>query len=285
MLTADLLVPRTTQLCGLDVTYYDSEDEGRHPGETLVMIHGTGGTTAGHFGYLFPVLAAKQRVLAFDWADPTGGDRKLELEDLVEQAIEGIEKLAAGTKVTLMGYSLGACVVTAVAARRPDLVSKLITLCGWAKTDVQQEIRNSVWEQLRALDDDSALRRYSVFCAFSGEWLTQLPPDMLPQMYGAFGFTPFIDAQMELNRRVDIVDELEKITAPTLVMSCTRDIMVPTRHQKQLFGGIDNARFVEMASGHGVVFERPSEICNHVQEILDHPDKYAAGTIIPTPQP
>ena len=84
MLTQDLMIPRTATVNGVEITYYDSEDTRNHPDDVLVMVHGTAGSTAAHFGFLYPVLASRQRVVSIDWSqvDP---DRRLELEDLVEQ--------------------------------------------------------------------------------------------------------------------------------------------------------------------------------------------------------
>lgn len=75
------------------------------------------------------------------------------------------------------------------------------------------------------------------------------------------------------------------MSVPTLVIGCTHDQMVPLRHSKQLFGAIEDSRFAQIPTGHGVVFERPSEVCHHVQQFVDHPTLYPAGTIIPVPTP
>jgi pimeloyl-ACP methyl ester carboxylesterase len=186
--------------------------------------------------------------------------------------------------VVLLGYSLGAVVTAVVAARRPDLVERLILVAGWMKTDLQQILRNDVWQALRASGDE-AIRAYSTFCAFGGPFLASKSlPDIEPGME-VMAFDAFGDQQMELNRRIDIVTETHGIAAPTLVIGCTHDQMVPIRHQKALFGAIEDARFAEIASGHAVVFERPSELTHHIQRFMDKPKAFAPGTIVPTPQP
>ena len=98
-------------------------------------------------------------------------------------------------------------------------------------------------------------------------------------------FDEFGDRQMDLNRRIDIVQDIHRIQAPTLVIGCTHDQMVPVRHQKAIFGAIEDSRYVEIPTGHAVVFERPSELCHHVQRFMDDPEEYAAGTVIATPLP
>lgn len=284
MLTQDLMIPGSIDIDGVAVTYYDSEDTRNHPDDVLVMVHGTSGSTASHFGFLYPVLASRQRVIAIDWAQ-VHPDRPLELDDLVGQVAETIRRLLPGRRVVLLGYSLGAVVTAKLSADHPELVERLILVSGWARTDLQQILRNDVWQALRRSGNDQALREYSTFCAFGGPFLSgRTREDMQPGM-DAMDFNSFGDQQMELNRRIDITTEVETIAAPTLVISCTHDQMVPTRHQLALFGAIENSRFVEIPTGHAVVFERPSELSHHIQQFLDAPEQYDAGTIIPTPKP
>lgn len=286
----------------VEVTWYDSEDT--HDREdVVVLVHGTGGSTAANFGFLFPVLAMRQRTVALDWTapagttapEPTPGDgqpmesaeRTLELEDLALQIIAVLEEVATGAdsrRVTLLGYSLGACAAAVVAARRPELLGRLVLLNGWARTDLQQLIRNDVWARLYALDHE-ALGEYTAFCAFGGPFLAGKTMAEIAPALKAQAFTPFTAAQMELNRRVQIAQEVEGIPHPTLVIGSQEDQMVPLRHQRQLFGAVPDARLAVIGTGHASVLERPSEISFHVQGFLDAPDRYDAGTIIPTPAP
>ena len=83
----------------------------------------------------------------------------------------------------------------------------------------------------------------------------------------------------------DFIEQAHQISAPTLVVGCTHDQMVPIRHQKALFGAIEDSRFAEIATGHAVVFERPSELTHYVQRFIDAPAEHSAGTIIAQPRP
>ncbi|GLB69152.1 alpha/beta fold hydrolase [Arthrobacter mangrovi] len=283
MLATDLMIPAVADIRGTSITYYDSRDE-KDRDDVLVMVHGTSGSTKTHFGFLFPILAAKQRVVSIDWSQPDRDGERLELDQLVDQVAGAIEVILPGRKVVLLGYSLGAVVTAALAARRPDLVERLVLVAGWMKTDLQQILRNDVWQALRASGDD-AIRSYSTFCAFGGPFLgSKTLADLQPAM-DAMAFDAFGDQQMELNRRIDIVEEVHRISVPTLVIGCTHDQMVPIRHQKALFGAIEDARFAEIPTGHAVVFERPSELTHHIQRFLDEPEAFTAGSIVPTPQP
>ena len=267
---------------GTEVPYHSAgASEGDSP--VLVMVHGSTGSTDSHYGYLFPMLAFRQRVVSIDLQLPTQGGA-LALEQLVRQVGAVIDRVSGGKPVSLMGYSLGAVVAAAVAAGRPDSVRNLVLVAGWMKTDAHQQLRNGIWRELRAAGSP-AIRNYMVFCAFSPGFIAARTPQELAGMAGKITLDGFVDQQMDLNGRIDIVDQVSKIRATTLVVGCTQDQMVPRTHSLQLFGAIDDARYTEIDSGHAVVFERPAELLRLVDTFLRQPSASAAGSIIPTARP
>lgn len=284
MAQEDVLTPSTVEISGVPITYYDSGDD-RGSDEVIVLVHGTGGSTRAHFGFVFPTLAAKQRVVSVDWADPGPADEPLELEHLVAQVHGVIEHVLPGRRVVLVGYSLGAVVALALAARHPDVVGRLVVASGWLTTDLQQLLRNDVWGALRRQSDDTALREYSVFCAFGGPFLAMRSRADVEPYLAAMAFTPFGDKQMELNRRVDVAAEAERVQAPTLVIGCSHDQMVPLAHQRLILGAVPDARLAVIETGHAVVFERPSELAQHIQAFVSAPESYPVGEIIPASAP
>lgn len=252
-------VTRTVSVDGASVTCHDSVT----PGELdrpLVLVHGTGGTTASHFGHLFPMMATRTRVIAVDWA-PTADP-------------------AADLTVDLLGYSLGAVVAGQLAADLGRRVENLVLVAGWATTDVHQRLRNEVWRHLYATSPD-ALARYTAFCGLSPLALRSLTPAMLDGALASLTADEFTARQMDLNARVDVADRLSAVTARTLIVSCAEDIMVPPHHQYELLGIIDDARLTTMTSGHAFFLERPAELMQIVDLYLREPDRHPAGAIIP----
>ncbi|HEY0276479.1 MAG TPA: alpha/beta hydrolase, partial [Paenirhodobacter sp.] len=167
-----------------------------------------------------------------------------------------------------------------IAARHPTLVRNLVLVAGWMKTDLHQTLRNSVWQAL--YDAKSPLiREFTVFCASGAPFLaSKTAGDMAPALAGVVA-DDFVAAQMDLNRRIDIADLVPTIRARTLVIGCTYDNMVPRHHAKALFGAIDDARYTEIAAGHGVVFERAPELLRQVERFAQAPDAHPAGSVIP----
>lgn len=274
---------RTVAVGGLEVRcVVGGEDHGDRP--PLVLVHGTGGSTASHFGQVFGLLTARRQVVSVDLAEPEDEGAPLELVELTTQVIAAIEQVLPGRRVALCGYSLGAVVAAAVAAERPELVAHLVLVAGWVRTDTQQLLRNRIWRQLRD-EGSAATRSYMAFCAFGGAFLAQRTLAELDEPIDAIALSHFVDRQMDLNRRVDISALVPRIEAPTLVIGCTHDQMVPARHAKALFGAIRDARYTELASGHAVVFERPAELVHHIDVFDADPGLHPAGTIIPASRP
>ncbi len=270
---------RLVTVNGVDVRYYvTGTGDGRPP---VILVHGTTGSVDRHFGYLFPALGMRQRVMAMDLGDP--GD-ELTINGLVDQVAAVIGAEQAGGAVTLVGYSLGAVVAAATAARLGAQAANLVLVAGWVKTDVHQAFRNRIWQTL-VKEGSAALRENMAFQVFSPAFMAMRSVDDMAAIAAMIEISPFVERQMDLNARVDISDILSAITAQTLIVACEHDIMVPPRHSKLLFGGIRNARYTEVPSGHGIMLERPAELVHLIDAFTRNPTAYPPGTVIPAQQP
>jgi pimeloyl-ACP methyl ester carboxylesterase len=268
---------------GVEVTYFTAGRD--HPTRPLiVMVHGTGGSTDGHFGYLFPLLATRQKVVSINLAQPKISGGRLELGQLVAQVDAVIAHVAGGQKVALVGYSLGAVVAAAAAAAHPELIGNLVLIAGWMKTDTQQKLRNRVWRRLRD-EGSAAIKEYMTFCAFSARFMAEKALDDILAAAEMLQLTEFVDQQMELNTRIDLTAEVPTIKATTLVIGCSYDQMVPKHHSKALFGAIKDARYAEIPSGHAVVFERAAELFSLVDAFARAPGRHPAGTMLAAAKP
>lgn len=265
---------------GVEVRYSVSGPETERA--PLVLVHGTAGSADSHFGYIFPMMAHRQRVIALDFSEPSGED--LELDHLTAQVSAVIEAESPSVPVSLLGYSLGAVVAAKLAIEQKDKVANLILVAGWMKTDTHQKLRNHVWKSLRDQDVET-ITEYMVLCAFSPKFMSTRTLEDIRAAANTLSMSSFVDKQMDLNTRIDIAADCETITAKTLVIGCTFDMMVPKHHAKALFGAIENARYTEIPSGHAVVHERAAELFHHIDRFTLEPDTYAAGTIIPAQKP
>ncbi|MDF3311373.1 alpha/beta hydrolase [Rhodococcus sp. T2V] len=265
-----------------EVKFYDSGHKHISQSErTVVLCHGTGGSAEGNFWALFPMLAMRHRVVAFEFVDPTeelGPDEMA--AHYVSQVSAVIRTVSPETPVELVGYSFGAVIAAKTAAENPTAVHNLVLIAGWLVTDTQQRLRNDVWF---ALHDSGhrALADFTVFTQYSQQFVnSRLPHELENERHKVLTGGPDRAAKMRFNRSVDISDAAESITAPTLVIGCTQDQVAPIRHSYLLFGAISDARLVEVDSGHGVLTERPSEVFILIDDFVREPHAVAAGGVL-----
>ncbi len=275
---------RSVEVDDVPIPYFVAgpQSSGKPP---VMLVHGTGGSTWGHFRYLFTMLSQQRRVISIDLRSPRGiGVNGLKVEHFERQVVAVIETESPDRPVDLLGYSLGAVIAAAVAGRYPEIVASLVLADGWMKTDSQQQLRNRIWRALRN-EDSASIKAYMTFCAVSGSHLALVPLGNIETQVNAIRLDAFLDQMMDLNSRVDITELVTAITAPTLVIAGTEDQMVPKRHSKALFGAVANAVYREIHSGHALFIERPAEVLHAVTQFLAAPFAYPSGTVVPADHP
>ena len=266
----------TVVVDGVAVRYYDSGE--RDGGVPVILLHGTGGSAENNFWAIFPMLAFTRRVIAFDFALPEG-DLELEIEHYVAQAQAVIHAVSPGRPVALVGYSLGAVVAAATAARAPEDIATLVLIAGWMRTDRHQLLRNTVWQHLHD-ENSQALADFTVYASYSPMHLLSRTPRDYEEILAKSRQRAYSPRVMRLNRTIDLTADVVRIGAPTLVIGCTHDQMVPLKHSRELFGAIENSRYAEIPSGHAVVHERPAELFVLIDTFLADPIASAPGAIL-----
>lgn len=116
---------------GID-TWYGVVGEG----EPLLMLH-PGGTDARSFEGLLPTFQDEYKVYLPErrgHGRTPDVDGPLRFEDMVDDTVAFIEQVVGGP-VRVFGYSDGALVGIMLAAKRPDLVTRLVCACGVSHHD------------------------------------------------------------------------------------------------------------------------------------------------------
>jgi pimeloyl-ACP methyl ester carboxylesterase len=240
-------------------------------GPGLVLVAGTGLPAMTNYGHLVPAFADRRTVILPDYAgsgatiEPAG---ELTVEILANQ-VPGVAEAASDGPVDLVGYSLGAVVAAAVAATHTHLVRRLVLIAGWPSSDdPRQQLGFEVWQRLERTDHDLFTRFLQLSC-FSAPFLSGIGAEGIAQLIaGAPPITEGMRRHIDLDGRADIRELLPKITAATLVIGLTRDQVVPVEQARALHEAIDGGGFLEIDSGHLVVFERPDELVAAVQGFL-----------------
>ncbi|MEV1178780.1 alpha/beta hydrolase [Nonomuraea sp. NPDC049784] len=252
---------------GTEVHYAIS---GNGPG--LVLVHGTSLDAATNYGHMVEQFADDRTVITPDYAGsgktttPVGD---LTLDLLVDQ-VTAVARDAAVGAVDLVGFSLGAVVAASIAAHHPDLVRRLVLIAGWTHSeDPRLRLGLQTWGE--AMDTRPELASaVAPLIAFSPTFLSALGPDGLAELRSgepAHGTR----RQIDLDLRIDIRDELPRITAPTLVIGCALDHLIPVENARALHKAIKGSDYAEVDSGHVVVFEKPVELVSIIRNFLDGP--------------
>jgi pimeloyl-ACP methyl ester carboxylesterase len=252
----------------VDVAYEVQGD-----GDPFVLVHGSTGSRATWMQQT-PVLADRFQIVLPEYAgggESTVPDRPLEIDELVAQVLGACDD-AGVDRFHLAGYSLGACVVAALAAEAPERVRSLALVNGWAKTDARMRFTFDLWERLYRADVE-LFTRY-VLADGLGRETFELFGDgvgaMIPVM--ASQFSPGTPLHAELDSRIDIEDRLARITAPTLVIGGLTDRWVDIAHSRAMAEQIADATLVELDCGHVSLTEKAPEVAQH---LLDHAIKHS----------
>jgi len=238
-------------------------------GPALFLLHGTGGDGFSHWGQLLRHLTPTHTVICPDYAgsgQTTDTGEPLQLDDLVAQII-AVADACGQESVDLVGYSLGAVIAAALAARHPQRVRKLILVAGFAGgADSRSELQFGLWRELIARDH-ALMARFILLTGCHPSWLSAQPAAALEKRVAAIvKFTNWagMARQADLDARVDIRAELAQIQAPTLIIAGSQDQMVPRAQTQVLADEITGAVFQQLDTGHLMPMEQPEALATAI---------------------
>ncbi|MEU8704933.1 alpha/beta hydrolase [Streptomyces sp. NPDC048565] len=240
-------------------------------GPSLLFVHGTAGNGETNFGHLREHFTDRYTVITPDFSGsgqtPLHAD-ELSLDELVDQ-VTGAARAVTDEPFDIVGFSLGAVVAAAAAAKHPGLVRRLILINGWARNDdPRQQLAVDLWRRLPAIDAD-AFAAYSALLIFSPPFLAGFGSDGVKATVAGITAEVGTLRQIELDHHVDIRDRLESITARTLVIGSSRDALIPVEHSREIHEAVKGSDYAELESGHMVLFEKPAELVEMLAEFLD----------------
>jgi pimeloyl-ACP methyl ester carboxylesterase len=246
--------------------------ESQGEGAPVLLIHGLGYTRQG-WGPLRERLARRYRVISFDNRGigesdiPPGPYR---VEDMAGDALQVLDE-AGAERAHVLGASLGGFVAQVVAADRPERVDRLILACtspGGPDSYPLPEATLRLMTEAPSLAPEVALRRFvenAVAVGSRTELIDEIyayrqahPPD--PAGWAA---------QAGAGAAWDAGDRLERIAAPTLVVTGTADTVVDPRNSELIAGRIHGAQLERLeGAGHMLFWEQSEEFAGVVERFL-----------------
>lgn len=244
---------------GKSLVYYEASGTG----EPLLLLHGGLGTVE-DFSSQTLELARHFRVVAFE--RPGHGhtadiDEPFSFDAMSAYAIDSIETLKLGT-TNLVGWSDGAIIGLLVALSRPDLVKRLISVSGLfnASSQAPQDMN---W--IRSLTPESFRK--------AAPALVRRYEEISPDCHSHFAVVLEKTKRLWLNEPNIAIEQLAKISAPTMVMTGDRD-SIPLEHTLELFRSIKGAQLcIIPGATHFLLSEKPDLVNRAILGFLTAEEK------------
>lgn len=230
---------------GLTRTAYTDDGEG----DTVVLLHG-GFSDSRDFRGNLAGLSDRFRVLAPDrrgWGRTPDVPGPISLQALTDDII-GFITAVASPPVNLIGYSQGATIALAVAASRPELVRRVVSISGATDTGA-----------FFVKPEPGGAMPAAVVDAYA-----EVSPD------GREHFPIVYDKYVAAFSEFGLMSTAS-IAIPTLIMAADDDI-VALEHQLHLLRVLPAAELAILpAASHLLLFEHPTLVTHLVAEFLERP--------------
>jgi pimeloyl-ACP methyl ester carboxylesterase len=232
--------------------------EGR---EVVLFIHGAGG---GEYTWSYQKGFFEKQFnpifIELPGHGKSGGDGEQEIGKYAEH-VHAFLKVMGLSKVTLVGHSMGGAIVQTLALIHPEVVNKIVLVGTGAKLRVfpiiLDGIKNNFKETVRKITQFAYSRKVSsdlIERAISD--LMQCRPEVL---YGDFLACD----------RFDIMNEVEKIDLPTLVLCGDEDELTPVKYSQFLHRQIKHSKIEILSNaGHMVMMEFPQAFNEKIREFI-----------------
>ena len=196
-----------------------------------------------------------------------------------ERWVEDLEAVVAVADprepFALLGISQGAAACLAYAVRHPERVSKLLLYGGYARGVFQRGDADK--ERLyKALIDMTRLGWGKDNPAFRQVFTSRFIPGANDEQVGWFNdlcrktTSPETAARLlETRATIDVIELLEKVSTPTLVLHSRNDDVVPLSEGHILAAGIPGAQFIELDSKNHILLENEPAWERFCAEVLD----------------
>ncbi len=232
--------------------------EGR---ETVLFIHGAGG---GEYTWSYQKGFFEKQfnpiIIELPGHGKSGGDGEQEIGKYAEH-VHAFLKVMGLSKVTLVGHSMGGAIVQTLALTHPEVINKIVLVGTGARLKVfpmiLDGIQNNFKETARKITQFAYSRKVSSDLIERGiSDLMQCRPEVL---YGDFLACD----------RFDIMNEVDKIDLPTLILCGDEDELTPVKYSEFLHRRIKHSKIEILSNaGHMVMMESPQAFNEKIKEFI-----------------
>jgi pimeloyl-ACP methyl ester carboxylesterase len=251
--------------------YYEIHGEG----DPLLLIMGLGGDLTG-WGLQVPAFQEHFKVIVFDNRDAGRSsqvDNPYAISDMARDTAGLLDGLGVD-QAHVLGASMGGMIAQELALSRPEKVGKLVLSCSMAQVARFHVSFAQPWKWIMDHDPKGEILPVHIItlCMTHNfqqnadaveEMIEQMLNAPYPQPPEAFG------RQADALSAFDALNQLEGISAPTLVMVADQDVLTPPWAARQLAEAIPGAELqVLEGGGHCMFWEIPDEFNEAVLAFL-----------------
>ena len=250
---------------GYEVYY---EVHGDH-GEPLLLLNGIMMSTASWTPFIRDFSRNNILVLV-DFLDQGQSSRIAPGYDhsLQVRVLEELYKVLPYEKMSIMGISYGGEVAIQFAVKNPDKVRRLVLANTCARTSDWLRKIGDGWNAVAKTGVGEAYYLTTIPVIYStafyereAAWMDRREGTLIP-----YFSRPDVQESLirltDSSRDYDYTDRVCEITAPTLIISCSEDVLVPPTEQIMLHERIKGSHYVTInGSGHASMYEDPASFC------------------------
>jgi len=272
----------TAKINGIDL-YYEQHGSG----DPLLLIMGLAADSVAWM-FQLPDFSTSYRTIVFDNRGVGRSDKPAGPYTIAQMADDAVGLLDAldVQRTHVVGVSMGGMIAQELVLRHPQRVRGLVLACTYAKPDAavgrQFESSMTVFGGSRGPNgelqmdisklDPMAFFQHLLPTVFNPPFIMNELPKLMQVFSGAlqYGFSmDAILAQVMATQSHDTLNRLDKIAAPTLVLTGDNDLLIPSSNSDTLAAKIPGAKLTKIPGGsHGFNFETPELFNEAVLEFL-----------------
>lgn len=241
--------------------YYETHGEGK----PIILLNGVMMSTNSWTPFI-PSLSYSNQLILVDFLDQGKSDR---MEGFYSQSLQ-VEVLNALfehlklDRASVMGISYGGEVALKFAIKYGKKIDRLLLFNTTAKTSNWLRDIGRGWNNIGATLDGQTYYNITIPVIYSSEfyqrenaWMRKREKVLVP-LFSSKDFQDRMKRLVDSAEDHDCADEVNKITNPTLIVTCMEDTLVPKVEQDFLASQIKNSQYVAViGSGHASMYEKP----------------------------
>ncbi len=247
-----------------DSLFYVQRKIARSPYPPLVLLHGAGGTHLDWPLELRRLPDARVLVLDLPGHGRSSGPPRTHTLEYAGDVCHLLDALAI-PRAIIVGHSMGGAVAQQIGIHWPDRTAGLVLIGTGSKLPVDPALPQ------RIVDEPGKTVNWITGWAWSAN-APQVLRDLGRQQLLATA-PETLQADYRACQSFDVRAQINRITAPTLVIAAAGDRMVPLKFSETLSERIPHAVLVTIAgAGHMVPLERPLDVTDAITRWLKRQD-------------